>query len=369
MVLAKITGKQRIMFHFRWSLILSFSLIACVDPAHTTDTISIEWRERRATGLIIPTTLMGKMATDSIRTLLHVHLASGANEPPVFGEYLIASDSVVFRPLIPFTPGLEYDVRFDAGSLGKVKIPAAADAPAVVAVLPSSDTVPENLLKVYIQFSKPMREGVAISHISLTDNAGDTVPDVFLDLQTELWNDDQTMLTLWLDPGRIKRGLQPNRNMGAPLLHGNAYRLTIAGMEAMDGGTMRRPFIKQYWVAGRDSLSPTPGRWTIAAPEANTLQPLGISFHETLDYALVMEAISIRDAAGKPRSGTLIIDPGETGMQFTPDVAWGQGVYTIALQPRLEDAAGNNLDRPFDAVAASGGSKTGKNFDVRFKVE
>ena len=39
----------------------------------------------------------------------------------------------------------------------------------------------------------------------------------FLDLQPELWNAEGTVLTLWLDPGRIKRDLIPNKELGIPL--------------------------------------------------------------------------------------------------------------------------------------------------------
>ena len=83
-----------------------------------------------------------------------------------------------------------------------------------MAIYPTQDTVPENLLKIYLQFSKPMREGQALRHIELLKNNRDTLPGVFLDLQPELWNVDRTTLTVWLDPGRIKRDLQPNGPIG-----------------------------------------------------------------------------------------------------------------------------------------------------------
>ena len=77
--------------------------------------------------------------------------------------------------------------------------------------------MPENLLKIYLRFSHPMREGQSDKYISLIKNGKDTLPDVFLNLQPELWNEDRTVLTVWLDPGRIKRDLQPNLKLGNPL--------------------------------------------------------------------------------------------------------------------------------------------------------
>ena len=49
--------------------------------------------------------------------------------------------------------------------------------------------------------------------------------DIFLTLETELWNADHTELTLWLDPGRIKKDLIPNQKLGIPIKNGNSYEL------------------------------------------------------------------------------------------------------------------------------------------------
>ena len=38
---------------------------------------------------------------------------------------------------------------------------------------------------------------------------------IFLELENELWNPEHTQLTLWLDPGRIKRDLIPNQRKRA----------------------------------------------------------------------------------------------------------------------------------------------------------
>ena len=62
-----------------------------------------------------------------------------------------------------------------------------------------------------------MQEGQALENITVIKNGKDTIPSIFLDLQPELWNKERTILTLWLDPGRIKRDLQPNKKLGLPL--------------------------------------------------------------------------------------------------------------------------------------------------------
>ena len=139
------------------------------------------------------------------------------------------SDFATFKPLIPFTRGLRYRVTVNNKTIGIIEIPPApaSDEAKVIAVYPTLDTIPENLLKIYIEFSKPMREGEALQHLVLIKNGKDTLQSTFLDLDPELWNNDRTVLTLWLDPGRIKRGLQPNLAMGPPLTRGNKYTLIV----------------------------------------------------------------------------------------------------------------------------------------------
>ena len=55
-----------------------------------------------------------------------------------------------------------------------------------------------------------MEEGRSTRYVVLVKEGVDTLKGTFLDLQPELWNDDATELTLWLDPGRIKLDLIPN---------------------------------------------------------------------------------------------------------------------------------------------------------------
>jgi hypothetical protein len=54
-------------------------------------------------------------------------------------------------------------------------------------VYPTADTLPENLLKFYIHFSRPMRDGDAARHVALLDERGRAVSDAFLATDTELW--------------------------------------------------------------------------------------------------------------------------------------------------------------------------------------
>ncbi len=86
----------------------------------------------------------------------------------------------------------------------------------VTAITPSAETWPENLLRFYIHFSAPMSRRGAIGFVSLVDDKGQTLSDVFLEVNANLWNDDDTRFTVLFDPGRVKRGILPNSSSGVP---------------------------------------------------------------------------------------------------------------------------------------------------------
>lgn len=202
---------------------------------------------------------------------------------------------------------------------------------------------------MYLKFSRPMREGQSLNCIVVLRNGKDTIPDVFLDLQPELWNYDRSVLTLWLDPGRIKRDLQPNQKLGMPLEEASSYRLVIS-TRWMDtrGASLPQDYHKDFFVIQRDSLSPNLAQWKILAPKAGTRKPVIVYFHESLDYIVLEEAIRITDTEGNLVSGSVILSDEESVYQFIPSGVWSKGTYLLQSEARLEDLAGNNLNRPFD---------------------
>ena len=194
-----------------------------------------------------------------------------------------------------------------------------------------------------------MSEGEALQHIALIKNDRDTLPDEFLDLQPELWNNDRTMLTLWFDPGRIKRDLQPNLKMGPPLIKGNKYTLLIKKeWQDQDGIQLLDVFRKNFITTQRDSISPDLLDWGISIPKAGTKHNIIIDFKQPMDYLVAKNAIHILDKNKKEVAGTYDIQYGETELAFTPDSTWVKGDYYLQVEERLEDLAGNNLDHLFD---------------------
>lgn len=218
-----------------------------------------------------------------------------------------------------------------------------------IAVYPSAQVLPENLLRFYIHFSAPMSRGEAYRHIHLLDAVGKPVPDPFLELDEELWSGDGCRFTLLFDPGRIKRGLRPREEVGPVLEQGRAYTLVIdrAWTDAQGqplGGEYRRLFR----VGPPDQTSPSPRDWTIRPPSAGTRDAFEIRFLESLDSALARRLIIVEDGQGSIVQGQVSLAERESLWLLTPDAPWKAGEYRLVIGTELEDLAGNAINRPFE---------------------
>ena len=324
------------------NLIFFVLLFSCQEKSAE---IKIIWTHERATGISVP----AQFIHGSSHSLLSVRLSSDT-ATAILGDLSFHSEEIVFEPLVPFTRGLTYDIFAENKRIGQVTIPMAdpSGASALLQIYPTSDTVPENLLKVYFHFSKPMQEGVSARHIFLVHHQ-DTLPGVFLDLQPELWDTSRTLLTLWLDPGRIKRDLIPNQKMGTPLKQGERYTLVVnSKWKDIDGLSLKKTVEKEFYVTSRDSLSPDPTRWKLELPRPHTRDAFVIRFDQPLDYSLITSSLTIVNDREEKLNGHWKTEKEEKQITFIPLQSWGPGNYTLHVSSRLEDLAGNNLNRPFD---------------------
>lgn len=354
-------------------LIISFLLVACNADKNAVKNITIKWKETQATALVIPREFVQGIPDDSISELISIHLFKKADRPAVLGDFHLSTNQIVFTPLIPLTRGLTYEVIYRNNSVGIIQIPVAESdvEPEVLAVFPSQDTLPENLLKIYIKFSSPMQEDQSMNHLSLIRNESDTVSSAFLPLQQELWNKERTILTVWLHPGRIKRELQPNKNLGNPLQAGGFYHIIISQQwKDINGASLKQSYIKKFTVASRDSLIPDTKNWRIFHPVAGSKNAMELKFDESLVYTLIQESIEIYNPEKKQIDGNLEVLPNETGVLFTPTFNWKKGGYLISIQTRLEDLAGNNLNRAFDQdISVKQQGVETDSFEIQFDVK
>lgn len=279
---------------------------------------------------------------------------SGRDTPPIAGTYRVANGALRFEPRFPFEPGVRYEARvpITAPSLvSEFALPAPApSAPAsLTRVDPAADRLPENLLKFYLHFSKPMGRGKAYDHVRILDSQGDALRSPFLELGEELWDPSGTRLTLLLDPGRIKRGLRPREEEGPILEAGKAYTLVVdRDWPDAEGQALGESFRKPFRAGPADETQPDPKTWTVVPPTAGSSESLTVTFPESLDRAILDRAVVVRAPDGRSVAGAVEVAANATRWRFRPAQAWAAGTYTLVIDAELEDLAGNSIARPFE---------------------
>lgn len=280
--------------------------------------------------------------------IFSVYAAAG-DVPPMLGAYSVESGELQFRPRFPLAPGVRYRAVFRPP--GGKAIEASFQGPKsaqsstrVEHVYPSANFLPGNTLKLYIVFSAPMSRGEAWKHIRLLDGKSRPVKNAFLEIDQELWDPDMRRLTVLFDPGRIKRDLAPNLQIGAPVMEGRNYTLVI-DREYPDaqGAPLVEGIRKQFRGGPVDRAPLDPARWQISPPASGSRDSLVVRFPKPLDYALLqrtLEVVSVR--------GTAAIGREESEWIFTPAEPWKRGSYRIAVDTTLEDLCGNRIGRAFD---------------------
>ena len=281
--------------------------------------------------------------------------------PPMAAKYRVESGVLVLEPQFPPAPGATYTaiMRVDGSPPQVVRFTArerpAAPPTHVTRVYPTADRVPENLLKFYVHFSAPMSRGHVYDHIRLLDSAGKEIELPFLELDEELWDPEMTRLTLFIDPGRIKRGVRPLEEVGPALESGKRFTLSIdRGWPDARGKPLKEEFRKPFEVGPPDRDPLVPHRWEIRVPKAASREPLVVGFGEPMDHALARRLIRVLDNSGNPVAGAVEMEVWERRWAFTPDLPWGRGDYSLVVQPTLEDLAGNNIGKPFEVDLVEG---------------
>ena len=307
-----------------------------------------------------------------------LRVAVSADAPPVLGSYQVADGSLRFTPAFPFDPGRTYDVRFDASRAGgpvltaAVSLPAPATAPTttVASIFPSGDLLPENLLRMYITFSAPMSGATGIGHLELLGPDDVPVEGAFLPLDYEFWSPDRTRFTVFFDPGRVKRGILPNRQSGRALVRGGRYTLVVKPTWRDANGQPLKEEFRKTFTAGPADMEPLDtASWRIQPPETGSRAPLSVRFPEALDHGLLTRALGVRHA-GKPVDGDTRVEDAETRWTFTPREPWSAGRYELLALSILEDRAGNQIGRAFevDNFEAVDKSPDPKTVTVAFAV-
>ena len=289
--------------------------------------------------------------------------AGTSDLPPIQGRYAILENRIQFEPQFPMQPGVNYRAEVRTGKIPGLEPKTSRTVTSwyrmtqtvlipktvVRRVFPTTSRLPENLLKFYLQFSGPMRRGGIYEHIHLIDASGRPVELPFLEIEEELWNPEMTRLTLFIDPGRIKRGVTPLEEIGPSMEAGKSYTLVIdAKWRDTDGAQLKSKFRKAFTVDPPDRDPPNTTTWKIKPPKAGSREPLVIRFAEPMDHALAHRLIWVLGPDQARLPGEITLADQEKLWSFTPSAPWKAGRHSISADTMLEDLAGNSLGRPFE---------------------
>lgn len=294
-----------------------------------------------------------------------------------------AAQLVRFIPKFPLTPGVTYRAVFDTAewpseekvkplisSVFRMPQPRRGAATVVANVFPSALEVPENLLKFYLHFSAPMSGGRIYEHIHLRDENGKDVELPFLEIDEELWDPEMKRLTLFIDPGRIKREVRPLEEIGPALEEGKGFTLVI-DREWLDatGAPLAKKFEHTFRVGPADRRPIVPNEWKINAPAAGSMEPLTVDFGEAMDRALALRLLRVARKDRSAVEGDVAMEDSERRWVFRPAKVWEGGMYRLVVPTTLEDLAGNNVGKAFEVEMGREDREVGKvvTVDVMMK--
>lgn len=269
----------------------------------------------------------------------------------IIGSFSNNEGEIRFTPLLPFQKGGDYTVLFKNELYPfKIQLEASYERLEIETIYPNAEVLPANFLKWYIRFSKPVNPSNIYDHLHLISNEnGAEVDRALLPLETPLLSDDGTLLTLWIEPGRQKRDLGPNRLLGKVLVENTVYTLVIdKDLKDREGISIGVAYQHSFKVREADRTQPFITSWDVEVPEVNTEAPLRINFNEFLDYVSLINSLDIQDSSGKSLEGDFTIKANQKFALFVPSQEWNKGSYKVHCKPFIEDLAGNNLERLFD---------------------
>lgn len=325
-----------------------------------------------ATCQVVPNLVLPKLQNEPIRIELGgfngPEISEGYEELAVFvengfnqyennyiqGSHKIEEDYLYFTPYFPFDRGISYIVRTknSKGNFVFESFEFASNSekaePGVSAIYPTSDKLPENLLRFYIYFETPMKKGNSLDHIQLVDQLGNVDSSAFMQFKQELWSSDGKRLTILFDPGRIKRGVGTNLRKGPALNFGKRYRLKIlSSWQDVYGRELSSSIAKEFTVVNPYRSHLDPKKWKMIAPELNSRDSLTFHFNRIIDHAIALTALELF-ADDQKINGEWVLSENQNMIHFIPDSEWKSGNYSVLTYSKLEDVCGNNLQNLLD---------------------
>ena len=286
---------------------------------------------------------------------------SGAKDIAIAGTSRVTQDAVEVVPQFSLDPGREYVVRVDGSRLPvprpggvtetRVTLARSTSQPTtrVTAIYPSSTLWPENTLRFYLHFSAPMSGTSAIGHVRLVDDSGAEVREALLEVDVDLWNKEYTRRTVFFDPGRVKRGIKPNVELGRALIAGRKYAIVVStSWRDAQGQPLAQEFRHAFTAAPPVEAPLDPAAWSITVPSQGTRDPIVVRFPWALDEGLLQRALGVSDVSNRPLDGAVAVGTDQTSWTFTPALPWRAVPHSLVVLTLLEDPAGNKVGQAFE---------------------
>jgi hypothetical protein len=335
------------------------TVVLATDPDSRRSTVRVEGLSTEE----LESLQAARLSDERWAALLRVTVANGPDgAPTVAGRFVTTSTAIEFTPRFPFDPGRKYNIAFDPSKLPTPRSGAVinetlappeappSDPTTITRMLPTAEELPENLLRFYIEFSAPMSSENGKDFIRLLDDAGKIVPDALLSIDVDFWSPDHRRYTFFFDPGRVKRGIQPNLELGRALRAGKTYTIEIdPRWRDAHGQPLATPFRHSFRAGPAEMKALRIEDWRVTPPNAGTRDPLTVTFPKPLDHGLMTRAVGVsRKGTTDALAGDAAIGRREVSWTFTPRIPWTAGAYDVVALGILEDPAGNRIGRPFD---------------------
>ena len=192
-------------------------------------------------------------------------------------------------------------------------------------------------------------------YVRLVDANGDDIPGALLPLDTDLWNGDRTRFTVLFDPGRVKRGILPNRDDGPAAAAGrDVHDRSSAATGPTRTGSRSTRDVPQGLSrrSGRraGARRRRPGESRRRRPAR--AMPLRVTFPAPLDRGLLQRALTIVARRRTRSPATSRVEPGETAWRSCRASPGAPAIYVISVLPALEDPSGNRIGQAFETLDA-----------------
>jgi hypothetical protein len=209
-----------------------------------------------------------------------------------------------------------------------------------IGISPEAKVLPANTLRFYIYFPRPAEAHFDRDQLCLLDDKEQVVRDSFLVLSQELWSPDGRRLTVFMEPGRIKRGLGADPTHDPALVVGRTYKLVITALGQTASHTFR---VSDPVLEAVDETC-----WRLVSPTVGTLSPVVVHFDRVMDAALCEEEIGVMAPSGDAVQTRVSLAMNGTAAQFIPSLPWHAGEHRLVISERLEDVCGNRLGEALD---------------------